>query len=412
MIDRYNTNEQMRELWSDYTKYNYWYEIECAVANQWSLQGDQYAEIELTLPPDIVTLVQSKEERTGHEMTAFIDALSQHCNIVTSGIVPLHLGLTSSDVMDTALSYTMAQASDVVYRLMGRLEQIMRWMGVEHQNTLCVGRTHGQHAIPMHFADRVTKYRMSIIDLQNMLTGVDYYGKLSGPIGTHNTISESMEHAVLEQFELKATPASTQIVPRYSYAQVMSVLAIIATQCEKIATDIRLLSQPEIYEVTEGGASERDGSSSMPHKKNPISCEKICSLARMVRANATVAMENMITWFERDLTNSANERICISDSYILVTHILETLIRVFSDLDIHTDQMRNNALSSPDILSAAELDNAIKNGARREDAYRMIKSGATQVSGDIEEFINKNYFTKSKRTYKNGKDQKEIDHRK
>lgn len=393
MIDRYNTNQEMKGLWSDTYKYKVWAKIEQLVADAWFATNKDFADIEILIDDDIADAVADRECKTGHEMTAFLGIIGDHyTNIRVDGISPLHYGLTSSDVMDTALSYAMKQASDVIYGLLFNFEQGIRPLIHQHKDTLCVGRTHGQHAIPMHFADRLDKYRRAIHDLQSFLSGLEYYGKLSGPIGTHNTISDQIEKEVLDRLELSRTDASTQIIPRYMYARVISTLAMIASQLEKIAVDIRLMSQPEIYEVTEGSAKKRDGSSSMPHKKNPISCEKICSLARMVRSNAGIAMENIVTWFERDLANSANERIYIADSYILLAHMIETLTKVFSDLDVHTDKMKQNVISSPDVLSAVKLDNAIKNGMSREDAYRAVKSGDITICGQIEDVINKNYF--------------------
>lgn len=383
MIDRYNTDPEMAKIWTDEYKYMLWLKIELAVVAYYN--HSKYNKLVKSV--DYIGLAKathSYEAITKHEMTAFLRAVRDF--IPDSDQMKLHHRLTSSDIMDTALSVQMLEASKIIKNNIGILYTKLREKASKYRDILCMGRTHGQHASPITYGIRFKRWAeqvISIIDGFGISSGGDYspdiynlygnafIGKLSGPVG--HSFDKTMENSVLSSFGLESSDSSTQIVNRIYYANPIFWLATIAAALENIALDIRLLSQPEIGELSEVNGDGYEGSSAMPHKRNPISSENICSLSRIIRNNVNVALENIAVWCERDLTNSANERLYISESFILTNYIINRMINIISNLHVDGEQSIRNIESDMSITSAMELDKLVESGIPRQEAYDKVK---------------------------------------
>ncbi len=380
MIERY-TRPRMGRVWSERNKYDRWLQVELAVCEAWTDEG--------TIPlSDMEKLrgcnydYERLEEILAvhrHEMTAFLRS-------ITEGIGPegrwLHLGLTTSDVWDTATSLQILDAIDLLDEEIDALMEAIKSRAVEHKDTLMIGRTHGIHAEPVTFGLKLAVWydemRRNSERLSNARARIAY-GKLSGPVGTHGTVPPSIEAAVCERLGLKAAPASTQILQRDRHAEYVTTLALIAASLEKFATEIRGLQRTEIREVSEPFPKGQPGSSSMPHKRNPELSERVCGLARLIRGHATTALENVALWHERDISHSSAERLILPDASIALDYALSLMTGLVRDLNIDSNRMMYNIESTHGVLfSQRVLLALIEQGMEREPAYSIIHNRAME----------------------------------
>ena len=380
MIERY-TRPRMGGVWSERNKYDRWIQVELAVCEAWTDEG--------TIPlSDMEKLrgcnydYERLEEILAvhrHEMTAFLQS-------ITEGIGPegrwLHLGLTTSDVWDTATSLQILDAIDLLDEEIDALMEAIKSRAVEHKDTLMIGRTHGIHAEPVTFGLKLAVWydemRRNRERLSNARARIAY-GKLSGPVGTHGTVPPSIEAAVCERLGLKAAPASTQILQRDRHAEYVMTLALIAASLEKFATEIRGLQRTEIREVSEPFPKGQPGSSSMPHKRNPELSERVCGLARLIRGHATTALENVALWHERDISHSSAERLILPDASIALDYALSVMTGLVRDLNIDSNRMMYNIESTHGVLfSQRVLLALIEQGMEREPAYSIVHNRAME----------------------------------
>ena len=380
MIDRY-ARPRMKRVWSDENKYDKWLLIELAVCEAWAEDGViPRAEMErlrsARYDPELLNRILA---RTRHDMPAFLES-------VTAGLGPegrwLHLGLTTSDVWDTATSLQLVDAADLLDEGIERLLDALRARAVEHKDTLMMGRTHGVHAEPTTFGlkvaiwwDEMRRNRRRLADAREAVS----VGKISGPVGTHATVSPYIEERVCRRLGLSPAPVSNQIVQRDRHAQFVTTLAVIAASLEKFATEVRGLQRTEIREVQEGFPQGQAGSSSMPHKRNPELSERVCGLARLIRGHAVTALENVALWGERDISHSSAERIILPDACLALDYILDLFAGVVRDLRVFPDRMVYNIESTRGVLfSQRVLLALVERGLPREDAYGIVHALAME----------------------------------
>ena len=366
----------MKRVWSDESKYDKWLLVELAVCEAWTDDGVvPEADMEKLREAryDIDRLNQVLK-RTRHDMTAFLSS-------VTDGLGPegrwLHLGLTTSDVWDTATSLQLMDAADLLDREIERLLDALGSRAVEHKDTLMMGRTHGVHAEPITFGlklalwwDEMRRNRRRLSDARETIA----VGKISGPVGTHATVSPSIETRVCRRLGIEAAPVSNQVVQRDRHAQLVTTLALIAASLEKFATEIRGLQRTEIREVEEPFHEGQTGSSSMPHKRNPELTERVCGLARLVRGHAVTALENVALWGERDISHSSAERIILPDSCLVLDYMLDLFTGVIEGLRVYPERMkRNMELTRGMLFSQRTLLALVERGQSREEAYELVQ---------------------------------------
>ena len=379
MIERY-THPEMGRIWSDQHKYDTWLRVETAACDAMARAGI----IPVEAAQDIrergafdVARIDEIERVTQHDVIAFTTAVAEH---VGPSARWLHFGLTSSDVIDTAQALQMRDACDLILQGLGTLRDAVRVRAEEHRHTPMIGRTHGVHAEPMTFGlklalwfaelgrgiDRVTAARRSIS-----------VGKLSGAVGTFAHLPPSVEEDVCRTLGLTAAPVASQVIQRDRHAELVSALAITASTLEKIALEIRGLQKTEIGEVEEPFATGQKGSSAMPHKRNPIGCEQLVGLARLLRANAVAAFENNALWHERDISHSSVERVILPDSFIALDHMLRRAARIVSGMVVYPDRMKQNLERSRGVVfSGTVLLELARRGVSREDAYLWVQRNA------------------------------------
>ncbi|MEO0076379.1 MAG: adenylosuccinate lyase [candidate division WOR-3 bacterium] len=368
MIERYVTPE-MADLWSEKTKFQYWLLVEKSVADAQAQLGI----IPKTLPPKLnkvkinVKEIEAIEQTIQHDVIAFLKSIEKQLG---KDAQYLHFGLTSYDIVDTALALRCLIACNYILDSLKELAQIIKKLAIKYKYTLMMGRTHGVHAQPITFGLKCLSWYQEVIRnilrLQTAQKNLGY-GKISGAVGTYAEISPKVELLALKKLGLKPEPVSTQIIPRDRYAELLTTLAILASGLERIATEIRNLQRTEIDELAEPFEKNQRGSSAMPHKKNPIICERICSLARIIRSYAQVGLENIAQWHERDLTNSANERIAIPSATILIDYMIQKLCYVLSNLVVKKDKMQENIDKSQEQFFSQRLMLAlIKKGLSRD----------------------------------------------
>jgi len=368
-------------------RYAHWAQVELAVCDALAQLGqipaDAAQRIRASAPEvdeRFVARVAEIEAETQHDLIAFLKALTEGMGDDAKYV---HLGVTSYDIEDTALGLVLRQACDILLEDVDDLEQILIERAREHKSTLMMGRTHGVHAEPITFA---TKLCVWIEELRRGRTrlqaarAVVAGGKISGAVGTYANIDPRVEELVCAKLELAPAAASTQILQRDRQAEYLCTLGIVASSLEKFATEIRNLQRTEILEVEESFAKGQRGSSAMPHKRNPITCERISGLARVVRANAIVGMENVLTWHERDLANSAPERVVLADSAILVDYMLQKFTDVMRGLGVFPERMRRNIGKTFGVIHSQQVMLAlIEKGMLREEAYKIAQSSAMQA---------------------------------
>ncbi len=378
MIDRYSRPE-MKQVWSDENKFEKWFEVEVAVCEAWASLG--------VIPKNAlpkIKLARINQKRIGeifkethHDMTAFLNSISESLGEESRFI---HLGLTSSDVMDTALSLQLVEAAGILAQDMKELVSILAEQAIKHKFTTMVGRTHGVHAEPITFGlklalwvDEMNRNRQRL----NEATKAIAVGKISGAVGTYATLSPEIEEKACARLKLAPAPVSNQILSRDRHAQFVTTLAIIAGSLEKFATEIRGLQKTETREVEEPFSAGQTGSSAMPHKRNPELCERVCGLSRLVRGFALTSLENITLWHERDISHSSAERIILPDTCLVMDYSLSILTSVMKDLQIYPRKMKQNLeLTKGLVFSQRVMLSLIDKGLSRKKAYELVQRNA------------------------------------
>jgi adenylosuccinate lyase len=386
VIERYSLSP-MKELWTEEAKYRRWLQVELAVAEAQAELGYIPAEAAQAITAKArlnVARAKEIESQIGHDLLAFVRSLEE--SVGPEGRY-IHRGLTSYDVEDTALGLALKEALAILIGEAKRLTEILKRRAIEHKRTLMAGRTHGMHAEPITFGLKVLIWYEEICrNLQRLQTaqGIISLGKVSGSVGTYAHVDPEVERRVCARLGLAPAPISNQILQRDLHAQVLTTLAICAGTVEKIATEIRNLHRTEIAEVREG---RPHGSSSMPHKQNPSTCETLTGLARIVRVNALAALENQTIWHEQDLTRSSVERVIIPDSFLATHYLLVKLAGVVEHLLVNADRMRQNLeLSRGTVFSQAVLLKLIDNGMARTQAHELISGLAGRAMTEQKNF--------------------------
>lgn len=376
MISRY-TRKRMGELWSEDSKFAAWARVEFAVMRAMGIDVSQFIDVILKIDP---ARIAQYEKQTQHDMNAFLKHLSEF--LPTEVRSELHRGLTSYDVEDTALGLLLQGATSQILEELRLAKDTVWARACEHKNTLQIGRTHGVHAEPITFGFKLLNWYAELEWYEELIGVLRKYwevGKISGAVGTYAHIDPSLEEEVVRELSLSFPGISTQIIPRGRFGLYLSVLALFVGSLEKFATDIRKMSETEVGEVKERKGDDEQGSSAMPHKSaimfaNPTKSENICSLARYVRGLAIPAYENQVTWHERDLANSANERMTFKDASIAIDFMLFRFRNVMENLRVFPKRMRDNLNLSKGAIFSGEILNALmQKGMIRDEAYALVR---------------------------------------
>ena len=378
MIDRYSRPE-MKRVWSDDNKYAKWLEVELAACQAWTDEGVIPAEDMQNLRRARFDPQRMDEafQRTRHDVTAFISSVTAELGEEGRWI---HQGLTSSDVMDTALALQMIEASRILLSDIDDLSEVLRRQALEHKDIPMMGRTHGVHAEPISFGlklalwwDEINRQRQR---LEQAVDGISV-GKISGAVGTHATVPPIIEQRVCHELGLKPEPVSNQIVQRDRHAHFVVTLALIASSLEKFATEIRSLQRTEVREVEEPFGAGQTGSSAMPHKRNPELTERVCGLARLIRGYSLTAMENVALWHERDISHSSAERLILPDACLALDYILDLFRHVADGMRVYPQRMWHNLESTQGLVfSQRVLLALVEKGLSRESAYQIVKDNS------------------------------------
>lgn len=382
MIIRY-TRPSMGKIWTDENRFQTWLDIEI-------LACEAQAELGV-IPKDAVRIIREKakfdskrideiESEIKHDVIAFLTNVGEYVGAESRFI---HLGMTSSDILDTGLAIQMKQSADLLLKELNRLKDVLAKRAKEHKYTIMVGRTHGIHAEPTTFGLKLALWydetRRNIRRLEQARDTISS-GQISGAVGTYEHLDPFVEKYVCEKLGLKPAPISTQILQRDLHAEFMTTLAIIGSSLEKFATEIRHLQKTEVLEAEEYFSKGQKGSSAMPHKRNPITCERVAGLARVLRGNSQAAMENISLWHERDITHSSVERIIIPDSCILLDYMLGLFTDIVDKLIVYPVNMKKNLeLMHGLVFSQSVLLALTKKGMKREDAYAAVQKSAMDV---------------------------------
>jgi adenylosuccinate lyase len=389
MIPRY-THPEMGAIWSDARRYETWLEVELAATDAMAEAGlvpaDAARELRARAAFDI-NRIEEIEQTTQHDVIAFTTAVAEKVGPAARW---LHFGLTSSDVLDTAQALQMRQATELIVKGIAGLMEAVRTRAEEHRRTPMIGRTHGVHAEPMTLGVKLSLWYAELQrDLDRVLRARDTVsvGKLSGAVGMFAHLNPDIEARVCERLGLEPAPVSSQVIQRDRHAELLSMLAITAASLEKFALEIRGLQKTEIGEIEEPFGKGQKGSSAMPHKRNPIGCEQIVGLARLIRANAMAALENVALWHERDISHSSVERVILPDSFIALDHMLRRFTRIVRGMVVYPDRMRENlARSRGVVFSGTVLLELAKRGVSREQAYEWVQRNAMRTFHEQKEF--------------------------
>ena len=389
MIPRY-THPDMGAIWSERRRYETWLEVELAAADAMSDAGLIPVEAARDLRAKAafdVDRIEEIERTTQHDVIAFTTAVAEK---VGPSARWLHFGLTSSDVIDTAQALQMRQACDLIVKGIAGLMEAVRERAWEHRRTPMIGRTHGVHAEPMTLGVKLALWYAELQrDLDRVLRAreVIAVGKLSGAVGMFAHLDPEIEARVCERLGLEPAPVSSQIIQRDRHAELLTALAITAASLEKFALEIRGLQKTEIGELEEPFGKGQKGSSAMPHKRNPIGCEQVTGLARLVRANALAALENVALWHERDISHSSVERVILPDSFIALDHMLRRFTRIVRGMVVYPDRMRENlARSRGVVFSGTVLLELARRGVSREQAYEWVQRNAMRAFQEQKDF--------------------------
>ena len=380
----------MGRLWSDQRRYEAWLQVEIAAADAMARAGivpaDAAADIRARARFEIAR-IEEIEAVTQHDVIAFTTAVQEH--IGPSGRW-LHFGLTSSDVIDTAQAIQMRDACDLILSGLGSLKGAVERRAEEHRRTPMIGRTHGVHAEPMTFGVKLALWFAELERGEARLRRareVVAVGKLSGAVGTFAHLPPSIEADVCRALGLAPAPVASQVIQRDRHAELISALAITGTTLEKIALEIRGLQKTEIGEVEEPFAKGQKGSSAMPHKRNPIGCEQVVGLARLLRGHVVAAMENNALWHERDISHSSVERVILPDSFITLDHMLRRMTRIVTGMVVYPERMKENLSRSRGVVfSGTVLLELARRGVSRERAYEMVQRNAMRSFDEAVDF--------------------------
>ncbi|MFN3740647.1 MAG: adenylosuccinate lyase [Thermodesulfovibrionales bacterium] len=381
MIERY-TRPVMAKLWSAENKFKKWLEVELAVCEAWHELGE--------IPEDALKIIKEKasfdvkrieeiELTVKHDVIAFLQSVSETIGPESRYV---HKGLTSSDVVDTALSLLMREAADIIIDDVNNLLLLLKDKALKYKHIICMGRTHGVHAEPISFG---LKFCLWYSDMQRNLErlkrarDVISIGKLSGAVGTFSNIPVEIEEKVCKKLGLRPEPVATQVVQRDRHAEYLSAMAILAASIEKIAIEIRHLQRTEVLEAEEPFTEGQKGSSAMPHKRNPVGCENLSGLARVVKANLMASLDNIALWHERDISHSSVERIIIPDSTILIDYMLTRLTGIIKDLQVYPEKMLENISRSYNLYNSQRILLMLtEKGLTREEAYKYVQRNAME----------------------------------
>lgn len=389
MIPRY-TPAEMGRIWTDQRRYETWLQVETVAAEVMAEHG--------LIPADAARDIREKgavdaarveeiEQTTRHDIIAFTTAVAERVGPSSRW---MHFGLTSSDVVDTALALQLREACDVLIADVEGLAAVVRDQAEKHRQTPMIGRTHGVHAEPVTFGlklalwfEELKRDRIRLVRARETVN----VGKISGAVGTYAHLEPAIERGVCERLGLTPAPVASQVIQRDRHAELVTALAITGASLEKFALEVRGLQKTEIGEVEEPFAKGQKGSSAMPHKRNPIGCEQITGLARLLRSNAMAALENVALWHERDISHSSVERIILPDSFSVLDHMVRRFTRIVRDLVVHPERMLENlARSRGVIFSGAVLLQLAQGGVTREEAYVWVQRNAMRAHDEGLEF--------------------------
>lgn len=389
MIARYS-RPKMKKVWADKSKFDKWLQVEIAVCEAWAELG--------VIPKDAIpkirkTRFNSKRyaetlKRTHHDVTAFLSTISESLGEESRYI---HFGLTSSDIMDTALSLQLVEASGILAKDIKEIIAILKKQAVAYKYTIMIGRTHGVHAEPTTFGlklalwvEEMKRNEKRLAEARRMIA----VGKISGTVGTYATVTPEVERIACTKLGLEPAPISSQVLQRDRHAQFVTTLALIASSLEKFATEIRGLQKTETLEVEEPFEEGQTGSSAMPHKRNPELCERICGLARLVRGHAITSMENIALWHERDISHSSNERITLPDSCLVLNYMFHLFKYIAKDMRVYPEHMKRNlGVTKGLIFSQRVMLALIDKGLSRQSAYSIVQRNAMKSWKDEVSFF-------------------------
>ena len=381
----------MARTWSDENKLARWLEVELAALEGWAEVGvvpaDVVREIRERAAPPTTEQVAELEARLHHDTAAFVDAVAEHLGPAGRWF---HYGLTSSDVVDTALALQVQEAGRLLLEGVDGAFAAVVTRAEEHKLTLCIGRTHGVHAEPTTFGLKLAVWAFELdrarTRLARALEGMRV-GKLSGAVGQYAAIDPEVERVACERLGLEPAPASTQVIQRDRHAELLASLAVCASSLDKFALEVRHLARTEVREVEEPFGKGQKGSSAMPHKRNPVVSERICGLARVVRAAAVVGLENVALWHERDISHSSAERVVIPDAFLALDYMLDRFTWLVNGLVVRPERMRRNLESSHGLYFSQRLLLAlVESGLERDDAYRLVQRNAMRAWEEEQDF--------------------------
>lgn len=389
MIERY-TLPEMGFVWSEENKLKNWLKIEIAACEGWSLLGKVPAEAVQNIKAKAgfnIGRVREIEAEVHHDVIAFLTNVAEY---VGDDSKYIHLGMTSSDILDTGIALQMRDSADLILKKLYRLKETVKDKAGRYKYTMMIGRTHGIHGEPTTFGLKMamwyTELERNIVRLEQAREVISY-GAVSGAVGNLAHLDPRVEEYVCSQLGLRTCPVSTQIIQRDRHAQFVTTLAVIASSLEKMATEIRNLQRTDILEVEEPFRKGQKGSSAMPHKRNPMMSERVAGLSRVIRGNALAAMENVSLWHERDLTHSSVERVIIPDSCILLDYMLDKFTAVVEGMVVYEDNMLENLNKTRGLAYSQELMlTLVKKGLLREDAYRLVQRNAMKSWNEKLEF--------------------------
>jgi len=389
MIDRYTTPE-MAQIWSEQNKFETWKKVEITVTEVLSDRGE--------VPKEAVKVINEKaaftverileiEKVTRHDVIAFLTNMAENIGPESRFI---HMGMTSSDLLDTSLALLCQEAGEIILGKLKTFKEVLRTQAVTHRESYQIGRSHGVHAEPITFGLKLALWSEEIgrhiVRWERAVKSIAT-GKISGAVGTYQHLDPEVEEETCKRLGLQAATVSSQVVQRDHHAEYLTSLANMAASLEKIAVEIRHLQRTEVLEVEEYFQKGQKGSSAMPHKRNPIVTERITGMARLLRGNAMVAMENVALWHERDISHSSVERVIIPDSTTLMDYMLNKMIYLLENLLIYPDNMLKNLHKTGGLIFSQEVLLAlVKKGATREDAYAMVQRNAMQVWDEQKDF--------------------------
>lgn len=381
MIPRY-TRVEMGRVWSESNRYQKWLDVELAAAETLAEAG--------LIPKDAATLMRSRarvdiarinelEERVKHDVIAFTMAVSESIKSPSTARW-MHYGMTSNDVVDTAQALLLRDASRIIERDLVLFGEVLDLRAHEYEHTPQIGRTHGIHAEPITFGLKIANWfaenQRNIARFREAARGIAF-GKISGAVGNASHLGPEIEEKICKRLGLEVTPVATQVIQRDRHAHYLSVLALIAATLEKIALEIRHLQRTEVREAEEHFSGEQRGSSAMPHKRNPVTCEQMCGLARLVRSNMMASYENVALWHERDISHSSVERVILPDSTILVDYMLSKMTTIVSEMRVFPERMLRNLESTQGLVYSGQLlQDLVEKGMPRDDAYKAVQENA------------------------------------